>query len=83
MSASDRHYAVSEDLAIELVRSHEMLVCPHFGAEIASSGWLVIQVDVVSRERAILVHCSLAYSALACLRVGMPGSASFQMARKS
>jgi hypothetical protein len=26
-------FAVREDLAIELVRSHEMLVCPHLGAE--------------------------------------------------
>jgi hypothetical protein len=28
-----KHCAVREDLAIELVRSHEMLVCPHLGAE--------------------------------------------------
>jgi hypothetical protein len=29
------------------------------------------------------VHCSLAYSALACFRMGMSGSASFQSVRKS
>ena len=74
--------AVREDPAIELVRSHEMIVCPHLGAEIASSGWLVIQFDVVSREPAILIHCSLAYSALARLRIGMSGSAPFQSVRK-
>lgn len=28
-------------------------------------------------------YCSLAYSALACLRIGMSGSASFQRVRKS
>ena len=28
-------------------------------------------------------YCSLAYSALACFRMGMSGSASFQRARKS
>jgi hypothetical protein len=28
-------------------------------------------------------HCSFAYSALACLRMGMSGSASFQRVRKS
>jgi hypothetical protein len=28
-------------------------------------------------------YCSLAYSALACLRIGIPGSASFQSAKKS
>ena len=28
-------------------------------------------------------YCSFAYSSLACLRIGMSGSASFQMARKS
>jgi hypothetical protein len=47
---SSKHYAVREDLAIELVRSQEMLVCLHLGAEIASSGWLVMQVDVASRS---------------------------------
>jgi hypothetical protein len=30
-----------------------------------------------------VAHCSLAYSALACLRMGMSGSASFQRVRKS
>jgi hypothetical protein len=29
------------------------------------------------------LHCSLAYSALACFRMGMSGSASFQRVRKS
>jgi hypothetical protein len=47
---SSKRYAVREDLAIELVRSQEMLVCLHLGAEIASSGWLVMQVDVASRS---------------------------------
>jgi hypothetical protein len=28
-------------------------------------------------------HCNFAYSALACLRMGMSGSASFHVARKS
>ena len=32
--------------------------------------------------RAIPVYCSLAYSALACLRIGMSGSASFQSVKK-
>ena len=30
-----------------------------------------------------LNYCSFAYSALACLRMGMSGSASFQIVRKS
>ena len=29
------------------------------------------------------VHCNFAYSALACFRIGMLGSASFQVAKKS
>ena len=29
------------------------------------------------------IYCSLAYSAFACLRIGMSGSASFQSVRKS
>ena len=37
----------------------------------------------IGELRAIPVYCSLAYSALACFRIGMPGSASLQRARKS
>jgi len=38
---------------------------------------------IVSIGPVPLVHCSLAYSALACLRIGMSLSASFQSVRKS
>jgi hypothetical protein len=34
-------------------------------------------------ERPERTHCNFAYSALACFRMGMSGSASFQRARKS
>jgi hypothetical protein len=37
----------------------------------------------IPRQPLILSHCSLAYSALASLRIWTSGSASFQMARKS
>ena len=31
----------------------------------------------------LMTHCSLAYSALACFRIGISGSASFHRVRKS
>jgi len=31
----------------------------------------------------LVAHCSFAYSALACFRIGMSGSASFHIAKKS
>jgi len=34
-------------------------------------------------EQAMKTYCNLAYSALACLRIGMSGSASFHKVRKS
>ena len=37
---------------------------------------------VIQQEGHSRVHCSLAYSALACFRMGMMGSASFQRVRR-
>ena len=42
--------------------------------------------EVIQRiwvTRLVCHHCSLAYSARACLSIGMPGSASFQRAKKA
>jgi hypothetical protein len=40
-------------------------------------------IDITGRPIAHNAHCSVAYSALACLRIGMSESASFQSVRKS
>ena len=39
--------------------------------------------ETLRRSSSFVAQCSLAYSALACLRIGMSGSASFQRVRKS
>jgi hypothetical protein len=56
-----------------------------FPAKWITSGWPVTREQ--SRKAAIVgwprIYCSFAYSALACFRIGMSGSASFHSVRKA
>ena len=42
-----------------------------------------LSATIKRRGRTSPLYCSFAYSALACFRMGMSGSASFQIVRKS
>jgi len=52
-------------------------------SEGTTSDYLFFQSAVERSDGNTLTHCSFAYSALAAIRMGMSGSASFQRVRKS
>jgi hypothetical protein len=63
------------------MRSEQMdYDCP-FDARFVSVGRLC--VAPARHNLSSRAHCNFAYSALACFRMGMSGSASFQRVRKS
>src|SRR5438128_187633 len=57
--------------------------CPHHGRNISHGGVPKPMRNMSRSGSTLMTHYSLAYSASACLRIGMSGSASFHKERKS
>jgi hypothetical protein len=70
---------VGADIVMESI----ILIAPQPGV-LSENAWLQqLALHSKRRGRTFYGYCSFAYSALACFRMGMSGSASFQSARKS